>query len=199
MTEIPPLVIMGDAHLMQAQRAVPPDELASPRFQDRLQVLRAAMGHYQGIGIAAPQIGWGVRVFCMGIEHCSDRYADAPQIEFQFWINPCVKSTGSETAWAWEGCLSVPGMRGWVERPEAIVVSGLDESGQSVDTSLDGFAARVWQHEFDHLDGVLYPSRVVHPRWLVPESSLRHQPAWPKDWPSEGANATPPGALSARA
>lgn len=199
MSTLPPLVIIGDADLMRPQPAVENAALDTPQFQQKLEQLRHAMVHYQGIGIAAPQIGWAARVFCLGIDNPSSRYPQAPAIEFGFWINPEMTAASRKTVWAWEGCLSVPGMRGWVERPAEIQVYGLDERGQPREARFAGFAARVWQHEFDHLDGVLYPQRVSHGRWLVPEVTLQNQHTWPSGWPSPGAAATPPGQLCDRA
>ncbi|MEM9304726.1 MAG: peptide deformylase [Pseudomonadota bacterium] len=193
---LPDLVIIGSPDLMEVQPPVPMEEVPSPAFRERLDILRACMHAYHGIGIAAPQIGWAARVFCLGIEGHAERYPAADAIPFGYWINPTVEPIGSETNWAWEGCLSVPGMRGWVQRPATILARGLDETGTPKEVELSGFAARVYQHEYDHLDGRLYPSRVTEPRWLLPEKSFLQQADWPADWPSPSARASGPGFLA---
>ncbi len=195
-TELPDLVIIGDAALMQPQPEVPRAELLSADFQAKLDVLRQCMTAYRGIGIAAPQVGWAARVFCLGIEGAAERYPGAEVIPFAFWINPSVEPVGEETNWAWEGCLSVPGMRGWVNRPAAVRARGLDRHGIEQEVVLTGFAARVFQHEYDHLDGILYPHRVTESRWLLPEVAVAGQATWPGEWPSPGARITGPGELS---
>lgn len=181
---------------MREQEPVDPERIQESEFQRLLRVLAQCMVHYQGIGIAAPQIGWNARVFCMGIEDDSERYPDAEPIPFEFWINPRVEPLGDAVNHAWEGCLSVPGMRGWVRRPAAIRISGLDAAGRETRSEKQGFAARVAQHEYDHLDGVLFPMRVSEPRWLVPDPVMAQQTEWQADWPSPGARVTPSGALS---
>ena len=194
--ELPPLVYLGQRALMRPQDPVPEQQLGSHGFQRCLRVLADCMRAYGGIGIAAPQIGWNTRVFCVGIDGSSPRYPGAAPIPFEYWINPWIKTSSESNNWTWEGCLSVPGIRGWVGRPAEVVATGLDESGASKERLIDGFAARVFQHELDHLDGILYPTRVEDPRWLVPDASLEKQFDWPPDWPSAGARKTVSGELS---
>ena len=197
--DLPSLVLLGTPALMVPQPPVAVGAIATEDFQRRLVTLKACMHHYGGIGIAAPQIGWSARVFCLGIEQQSARYPQADAIPFSYWINPEIVERDRRTNWAWEGCLSVPGMRGWVERPETIQVRGLDEQGISREQHLTGFAARVFQHEYDHLDGVLFPMRVAEPRWLLPDAVMAQQLEWQPGWPSQGACDTPSGVLSSRA
>ena len=194
---LPGLVYYGQPSLMRVQDPVAEAAIRSGAFQQRLKVLRSCMLAYQGIGIAAPQVGWNARVFCMGIEDDSDRYPGAGRLPFSVWINPRITAE-SGCNWAWEGCLSVPGMRGWIARPSIIEVSGLDARGQPLGCRLDGFAARVFQHEYDHLDGVLFPMRVRDSKYLVPELALHQRLEWNDDWPSEGSRQTEPGQLSSR-
>lgn len=194
--ELPPLVYMGQPALMRRQDPVSDEEINTESFQARLDMLARCMDFYQGIGIAAPQIGWNARVFCMGIKTQSERYPEAEAIPFEFWINPRIESADSARNWTWEGCLSVPGMRGWVARPAAIEASGRDADGSFKTRRFEGFAARVFQHEYDHLDGILYPMRVQDEKWLVPELSMAQKHSWLTDWPSEGAFRTGPGELS---
>jgi peptide deformylase len=195
-TALPPLVHLGQPALMRRQDPVAEEEIGSDIFQARLAILNRCMEFYDGIGIAAPQVGWNARVFCMGIDDQSERYPDAESIPFEFWINPQIDSADEDTNWTWEGCLSVPGMRGWVERPAWVEVSGLDADGSRKQRRLEGFAARVFQHEFDHLDGKLFPMRIQDPKWLIPDLAMAQQASWQSGWPSAGAFATAPGDLS---
>lgn len=123
------------------------------------------------------------------------RYPAAAEIPLQYWINPEITWFSDETNWMWEGCLSVPGMRGWVERPAAVVLRGLDETGQVCERRLEGLAARVAQHELDHLDGILFPHRVPGPEFLVPQASMDARDGWGTDWPSPGSYKTRLGEL----
>jgi len=102
----------------------------------------------------------------------------------------------AETNWMWEGCLSVPGLRGWVERPRAVRLRGLDEHGTAREVELDGLAARIAQHELDHLDGILFPHRTAGTHFLVPQASMEAQDGWAEDWPSPGSRRTGLGQLS---
>jgi peptide deformylase len=192
---LPPLVYLGDANLMSVQPSVDAVAFGSEALAEKLAVLRACMGYYRGIGIAAPQIGWNVRAFCLGIDDHSERYPGAEPIAFEFWINPRVEPIGDDSNWAWEGCLSVPGMRGWVQRPARIKAIGQSRDGAPKERVYEGFAARVFQHEYDHLDGILFPMRVTHPRRLIPDPVMARQSEWANDWPSPGAYRTRPGEL----
>ena len=143
---------------MQRQPLVTLEELQSDSFQEKLNMLPQAMTKYGGVGIAAPQVGWWTRVFCFGIDGTNPRYPKAESLPLTMWINPEITESSDETCWMWEGCLSVPGMRGWVERPSEITLTGLDETGKEREPQhLTGLAARIAQHELDHLDGILFP------------------------------------------
>ena len=96
----------------------------------------------------------------------------------------------------WEGCLSVPGLRGWVERPRACVLKGLDEKGNHREVQLEGLPARIAQHEYDHIDGFLFPQRVPDASYLVPQKSFDAKHGWADDWPSPGSRHTGAGQLS---
>lgn len=196
--KIPPLRYLGDERLMQPQPPTTREQVQSKEFQDKLAMLPKAMKEYGGIGIAAPQIGWWTRVFCFGIEGTNPRYPDAEGLPLTMWINPELTSSPSstETCWMWEGCLSVPGMRGWVERPSEVVLSGWDSTGVERDSRhLVGLAARIAQHEFDHLDGVLFTQRVPNQNFLVPQASFDARDGWARDWPSQGSYNTLLGEL----
>ena len=195
---VPPLRYLGDSGLMSVQPLQDVKEIHSVEFFDKLTMLRTAMKKYGGIGIAAPQIGWWVRVFCFGIDGSNARYAAAGAVPFSIWINPEIDVSGCEgkTNWMWEGCLSVPGMRGWIQRPSECVLRGLDENGQPKEARLAGLAARIAQHEFDHLDGILFPRRAPDADFLVPQASFDVKDTWAEGWPSRGSHATGAGWLS---
>ncbi|MEM7704930.1 MAG: peptide deformylase [Pseudomonadota bacterium] len=193
--DLPGLVFWGEASLMEPQPAVSAEDIAADDWSDRLDTLARCMDAYGGIGIAAPQVGWAARVFCLGISGVNDRYPDAEAFPLQFWVNPVI-DTSSGSCWAWEGCLSVPGLRGWVSRPAEIEVSGLNAHGEPAAARLEGFAARVFQHELDHLDGVLMPTRITDPRFLLSDALLAKRDSWQPHWPSPGAFSTQPGRTS---
>jgi peptide deformylase len=120
---------------------------------------RDTMHHFNGAGLAAPQIGVPLRVVIFGVTR-NPRYPDAEEVPYTVLINPVITPIGEETEEAWEGCLSVPGMRGVVARYSQLRYQGFDESGAPIDRTVSGFHARVVQHECDHLDGILYPMRI---------------------------------------
>jgi len=117
------------------------------------------MAEEDGVGLAAPQIGESVRIVIFGFEH-SERYPDVEPIPITVLINPEIEFLGTEMQASWEGCLSVPGMRGQVSRYQRIRYRGFDQAGNAVDRTVQDFHARVVQHEVDHLDGILYPQRI---------------------------------------
>lgn len=194
---IPPLRYLGDEQLMQKQPMVTLEELESEAFQAKLDMLPLAMKKYGGIGIAAPQIGLWTRVFCFGIDGSNPRYPEAQSLPLTVWINPKITwASDDTTCWMWEGCLSVPGMRGWVERPSEVILSGLDETGMEREPQhLTGLAARIAQHELDHLDGILFPQCVPDQNFLVPAASVEARDGWATDWPSPGSHRTALGGL----
>ncbi|MDH4246364.1 MAG: peptide deformylase [Deltaproteobacteria bacterium] len=189
--EVPPLVTLGDPRLARPSAPVDPKRISSPEFQQRLNTLADAMAVYLGIGIAAPQIGWFERFFLV-LEEVQEGEAPPHHI-LHAWINPEITMVSKEQGWAWEGCLSVPGLRGWVRRPLSIAVRGYDAGGNLVSREFSGWPARVFQHEYDHLDGYLYPYRISDPRHLMMTEHLEHREAWPEDWPAPGARDTLPG------
>ncbi len=191
----PDLVIIGNPLLFQQQLQVNVQDINSKDFQHNLRILHKRQREAGGIGIAAPQIGWNARVLCVGIaDGGNNRYSTA--VPLSFWINPQIIQTSKETCWAWEGCLSVPGMRGWVNRPTSVKVQGFNEQGESTEAVLDGFSARVMLHEMDHLNGILFPERVDEAKLLIPEQSMEFQNRWPDHWPTENARITLPGCFS---
>jgi peptide deformylase len=121
--------------------------------------MRDTMAHLNGAGLAAPQIGVGLRVVIFGVTS-NPRYPDVEEVPQTVLINPELTPLGEEMEEGWEGCLSVPGMRGVVSRWQRLRYKGYDENGRAFSREVEGFHARVVQHECDHLDGVLYPMRI---------------------------------------
>ncbi len=148
---------MGDPRLLRV--AQPVTAFGTPQLAALLQDMRDTMAQLDGAGLAAPQIGIDLRVVIFG-GALNPRYPDAPAVPDTVLINPQLVPLSEEETSGWEGCLSVPGLRGWVPRWEHLRYGGMDESGRHFERTVDGFHARVVQHECDHLDGVLYPMRV---------------------------------------
>ena len=154
---IRPVLKMGDARLLR--RAEEVRDFDTPELRALLTDMRDTMQALDGAGLAAPQIGVNLRVVIFGVDH-NPRYPDAEPVPQTVLINPLIEALGNEMEEGWEGCLSVPGMRGKVPRFTRIRYLGYDERGMPLDRSVDDFHARVVQHECDHLDGVLYPMRI---------------------------------------
>ncbi len=154
---IRPVRKMGDPVLLAQAGAV--STFNTPLLHALLEDMRDTMAHLQGAGIAAPQIGVSLQVVIFGCES-NPRYPDAPSVPDTVLINPVLTPIGSDEDEGWEGCLSVPGMRGWVPRYSRLRYQGFDQYGAPIDRTVDGFHARVVQHECDHLVGILYPMRV---------------------------------------
>lgn len=148
---------MGDPRLLQS--AAPVSDFAEPALQALIVDLQETMRAAGGAGLAAPQIGVGLRVVVFGFES-SPRYPDAEPVPETILVNPLITPLDEEIEEGWEGCLSVPGMRGVVPRHRHIRYRGFDAHGEAIDRTVSGFHARVVQHECDHLDGVLYPMRM---------------------------------------
>lgn len=148
---------MGDPRLLRV--AQPVTDFAAPELHALLQDMRDTMVQLDGAGLAAPQIGVDLRVVIFG-GMANPRYPDAPPVPDTVLINPQLEPLSDEEEEGWEGCLSVPGLRGWVPRWSKLRYAGCDEAGRRFERTVDGFHARVVQHECDHLDGILYPIRV---------------------------------------
>ncbi|WP_062260082.1 peptide deformylase [Endozoicomonas arenosclerae] len=197
LNENPEVLLMGHPLLFQEQPQVVVGDIASDDFQHNLEILKQKQVSTQGVGLAAPQLGWSARVLSVGISEINrSRYPQAPDIPFQFWINPQISDFSQTTCWTWEACLSVPGMRAWIERPESITVAGYNELGERQEKALTGFPARVMQHELDHLNGKLFPMRVEDKSLIIPNLSIEHQESWAEGWPTENAHKTPRGQIS---
>jgi len=148
---------LGDPRLLEKARPV--TAFGTPELHALLADMRDTMAHRDGAGLAAPQIGVGLRVVIFGV-HRNPRYPDAEEVPDTVLINPVLEPIGDELVEGWEGCLSVPGMRGLVPRFRRLRYRGCDATGAPVDRTVEGFHAVVVQHEADHLDGILYPMRI---------------------------------------
>jgi peptide deformylase len=148
---------MGDERLLQ--RAAEVERFGTPELAALLEDMRDTMAHLNGAGLAAPQIGVSLRVAIFGVT-ANPRYPDAEEVPDTVLINPEQVPLSDEIEEGWEGCLSVPGMRGWVPRWRRLRYAGFDEQGRRFERTVQDFHARVVQHECDHLDGILYPMRI---------------------------------------
>lgn len=148
---------MGDPRLLTVARPV--EAFATPELAQLLEDMRDTMAYLGGVGIAAPQIGVDLRVVIFGFSK-SERYPEAPPVPYTVLINPQLDFLGDEIEEGWEGCLSVPGLRGLVPRYRHLRYRGRNEAGAPIDRTVEDFHARVVEHECDHLDGILYPMRI---------------------------------------
>jgi peptide deformylase len=139
--------------------AAPVTQFATPALRELVADMLDTMRANDGAGLAAPQIGVSQRVVVFGLD-VNPRYPDAEPVPLTVLINPEIELLGDERELGWEGCLSVPGMRGLVSRYRRLRYGGYDELGRPIDRIVDEFHARVVQHECDHLDGILYPQRI---------------------------------------
>jgi peptide deformylase len=148
---------MGDPRLLRVSEPV--TRFNTPELRELLTDMFETMRAADGAGLAAPQIGVGLRVVVFGFES-NARYPEAAAVPETILINPVIEPLDDEMQDGWEGCLSVPGLRGVVPRFQRVRYRGFDERGLALEREVDGFHARVVQHECDHLDGILYPMRV---------------------------------------
>ncbi|MGA8007187.1 MAG: peptide deformylase [Burkholderiales bacterium] len=148
---------MGNPSLLTVATSV--ERFGTPELDALLTDMRETMAHLDGAGLAAPQIGVGLRVVIFGVKR-NPRYPGVEEVPDTVLINPIIEPLAPEMEEGWEGCLSVPGMRGLVPRYARLRYSGRDEHGTPIQRVAEGFHARVVQHECDHLDGILYPMRI---------------------------------------
>ncbi len=148
---------MGDPRLLRV--AKPVDDLHDPELPGLIGDMYETMYATNGVGLAAPQIGVDLRLMIFGFDE-NPRYPEEQPVPATTLINPWIEVLTDETEEGWEGCLSVPGMRGWVPRATHIRYGGTLEDGTPLEREAQGFHARLFQHEFDHLNGVLYPQRI---------------------------------------
>ena len=152
--------VLRMGHPVLRERARPVEKFATPELRELLQDMKETMAAKNGAGLAAPQIGVSQRIVIFGVES-NPRYPDAEEVPFTVLVNPKIVLLTKEVEEGWEGCLSVPGMRGIVPRYTRLRYTGFDAEGNPIDRVAEGFHARVVQHECDHLDGILYPQRMT--------------------------------------
>jgi peptide deformylase len=152
--------VLRMGHPVLRERAKPVEAFGTPELRALLQDMQDTMAHRNGAGLAAPQIGVSQRVVIFGVDH-NPRYPDAESVPFTVLVNPKITMLTRDVEEDWEGCLSVPGMRGIVPRYTKLRYSGFDIEGNPIERVAEGFHARVVQHECDHLDGILYPQRMT--------------------------------------
>ena len=148
---------MGDQRLLRV--AQPVRDFGTPELARLVADMTDTMVAAQGAGLAAPQIGVDLQLVIFGFDR-NERYPEAPAVPLTVLLNPVITPIGDEQVDGWEGCLSVPGLRGLVPRYARIRYQGVDQFGETIDREVDGFHARVVQHECDHLIGRLYPTRM---------------------------------------
>jgi len=153
-----PVLRLGDPRLRCRSAQV--EQFDTPELHALVSDLRDTMAACDGAGLAAPQIGVPLRVVIYGIT-ANPRYPEAPPIPETVLVNPLLTPLGEEEQLGWEGCLSVPGLRGEVRRWRRLLIEAFGPGGQPIELEVEGFHARVVQHECDHLDGLLFPDRLV--------------------------------------
>lgn len=154
---VKPVLKMGEPLLLQ--RARPVEKFGTPELESLLRDLRDTMHALDGAGLAAPQIGVGLQVVIFEVKN-NPRYPEAEEVPYTELLNPVLTPLSDEIEEGWEGCLSVPGMRGLVARHTRLRYAGFDPQGRPIEREVGAFHARVVQHEVDHLLGILYPMRV---------------------------------------
>jgi peptide deformylase len=148
---------MGDPRLLQIARPV--QAFATPELRGLVRDMTDTMRHLNGAGLAAPQIGVDLQVVIFEVGQ-NPRYPDVEKVPFSVLVNPVLTPLSEQMEEGWEGCLSVPGLRGLVPRHAALRYQGFDVDGNAIERTVEGFHARVVQHEVDHLNGILYPMRI---------------------------------------
>lgn len=172
MTDQLKIIELGNPELRRL--ADPIDDISSDRIQTLVDHLLCLVREANGVGIAAPQVGESVRLFIVA-SRPNLRYPNAPTMEPIAMLNPRIVSHSSETAKGWEGCLSVPGIRGLVPRYKTIEVEYTGRDGQQYQQTLTDFVARIFQHELDHLDGKVFLDRVETTHDLMTEQEFQKQ------------------------
>jgi peptide deformylase len=157
---------MGNPVLRRKAAEISQDYIVSDEFSRLLCDLKDSMDHYGGIGIAAPQIGVELKVAIIELQGVN-RYGEEINLPLTVFINPRMSYLTDDRQGFWEGCLSAPGLRGYVERPKKIKVEYLNEKGEMKELTAEGFLATVLQHELDHLEGVLYVDRIKDPKLMA--------------------------------
>lgn len=170
-----PVVKMGNQQL--ATPSLPVEDFQDNTLVQIIQDMHDTMQAKNGVGIAAPQIGYNLRIMLFGFEF-NPRYPNEKPVPITLLINPRIEFLSDEMVDGWEGCLSVPGLRGLVPRHQHIRYQGYDSKGQIINRIAEGFHARVVQHEYDHLEGILYPRRIKDMQYFGYEEELQSL-IWP--------------------
>lgn len=173
------LARMGNPILRLKAQKLTGAEILAPATQDLIQDLIENMHHYGGVGIAAPQIGVPKAVAILEVKNTNPRYEIAEDYPLTVFINPVISVLDSSLQGYWEGCLSVPGLRGYIERPRKIKIDFLNEKNQAQSLVAEGFLATVFQHELDHLEGKIYIDR------LTDKTKLSYQDEFEQFWKEE--------------
>lgn len=166
------IIRMGHPILRQRARELEADEIGSDAMRRLVADMIDTLHDYGGIGLAAPQVAEPIRLAIVQLPGGQSRYGELPSVPLTVFVNPRIDVLDEASDGYWEGCLSVPGLRGFVERPRHIRVHALNLDGEPLDMTFQGFAATVFQHEFDHLDGTLYVDRIRDPAKLVFEEEF---------------------------
>jgi peptide deformylase len=166
------IIRMGHPTLRKVAVELTPEQINSDEIARLVEDMIDTLHDYGGIGLAAPQIDESIRLAIIEIDGDSGRYGDLPEMPLEVFVNPVITVVDGESAGFWEGCLSVPGLRGFVERPQHVRVDYTTLTGESRSLDLQGFPATVFQHEFDHLDGKLYIDHITDTRLLSFEEEL---------------------------
>lgn len=174
------IIRMGHPTLRRRARELSAEEIGSSTTRALVDDMVDTLRHAGGIGLAAPQVNEPIRLAIIEIEGGVGRYGEMPAMPLTVFVNPEIEVLDPARAGYWEGCLSVPGLRGYVERPQHVRVRALDLDGRPLELTLRGFLATVFQHEFDHLDGRLYIDRMDDPTRLVFEEEFERY------WAAEG-------------
>ena len=169
------IIRMGHPNLRRVAQPVELDDIGSDKMNTLLRDMEDTLHDSGGIGLAAPQIDVDLRLAIIEIPGGPTRYGDIEAMPLTVFFNPVIEALTTDREGYWEGCLSVPGLRGFVERPQHIRVSYIDANKEPTEIELQGFLATVMQHEFDHLDGRLYIDHITDTRKLMFEEEwLRH-------------------------
>ncbi|MFV2090820.1 MAG: peptide deformylase [Pseudomonadales bacterium] len=167
------IIRMGHPTLRRVARPLEPDEIGSDIVHRLVTDMIETLHDYGGIGLAAPQINESIRLAIVELPGGPSRYGELPDLPLTVFVNPQIEVIDASSAGYWEGCLSVPGLRGFVERPRHILVKALNLHGEALELPLNGFPATVFQHEFDHLDGRLYLDHIKDTENLVFEEEYQ--------------------------
>jgi len=154
------IIRLGHPVLREIAKPLREEEIGSPEIEQLIEDMIETLHNSGGIGLAAPQVNCSLQLAIVEITDSEGRYGELPLQALEIYINPVISVVSPEEEGFWEGCLSIPGLRGFVQRPQHIRIDYLNRLGEAQTITLQGFLATVFQHEFDHLHGVLYIDRI---------------------------------------